>query len=140
MFSCDPAFGQILLGEWQQILILPARRMDPRTSHSRAFVDFHVSIADGLAANGITLILLWAITAPGFPVETQNPASLRCWSDPFRAHFPQLPRMLMARAATVTSVRSETALSSIISSFARDVSGRVSVGLNAVAVEKARNR
>jgi len=42
-------------------------------------------------------------------------------------------RTLTARAATMTSVKSEIVLSSIISIFARRVSGNTSVGLNAVA-------
>jgi hypothetical protein len=52
----------------------------------------------------------------------------------------QLPSMLIARAATVTIVTRETVLSNIISILAREVSGSTSVGLNAVAVENARNR
>jgi hypothetical protein len=52
----------------------------------------------------------------------------------------QLPRRLIARDATTASVESETALSSIMSIFARGVSGKTSVGLNAVAVVKERNR
>jgi hypothetical protein len=52
----------------------------------------------------------------------------------------QLPSMLIARAATVTIVTRETVLSNIISILAREVSGRTSVGLNAVAVQNARNR
>ena len=48
--------------------------------------------------------------------------------------------MLIARAATITSVTSETELSTIISIFARPVSGRTSVGLNAVAVQNDRNK
>ena len=47
----------------------------------------------------------------------------------------QLPMMLMARAATTRIVTSETMLSSIINNFAREVIGRASVGLNAVAVQ-----
>jgi hypothetical protein len=43
--------------------------------------------------------------------------------------------MLIARDATTTIVAREIVLSSIISSLARDVSGRASVELNAVAVE-----
>ncbi len=46
----------------------------------------------------------------------------------------------MAREAAMASVASEMQLSSITSSFARAVSGAASVALNAVAVEKARNR
>ena len=46
----------------------------------------------------------------------------------------------MAREATMASVASEMQLSSIIRSLARAVSGAASVALNAVAVEKARNR
>jgi len=46
--------------------------------------------------------------------------------------------MLIARDATTTIVTSENPLSSIISNLARDVSGRASVGLNAVAVENPR--
>ena len=59
------------------------------------------------------------------------------------AHVPpqfQLPRTLIARAATTTIVTSEIELSSIIIIFARDVRGMTSVALKAVAVEKARNR
>jgi Alpha amylase, catalytic domain len=52
----------------------------------------------------------------------------------------QLPSMLIARAATVTIVTRETVLSNIINILAREVSGRTSVGLNAVAVQNARNR
>jgi hypothetical protein len=48
--------------------------------------------------------------------------------------------MLIAREATTTSVIMEIAASSIIRSFALGVSGMVSVVLNAVAVEKARNK
>jgi hypothetical protein len=48
--------------------------------------------------------------------------------------------MLIAREATTTIVTSEIVLSSIISILARDVRGRASVGLNAVAVENPRNR
>lgn len=47
---------------------------------------------------------------------------------------------LTARAATMTSVNSEIVLSSIISIFARLVSGSTSVGLNAVAVLYPRER
>jgi hypothetical protein len=47
----------------------------------------------------------------------------------------QLPRTLIARDITATIMISEMALSSIISIFARDVSGTTSVVLNAVAVE-----
>ena len=43
--------------------------------------------------------------------------------------------MLIARDATTTMVMSEIVLSSIISSFARWVSGMASVVLNAVAVD-----
>jgi hypothetical protein len=43
--------------------------------------------------------------------------------------------MLIARAATTTSVNSEIELSIIISTLARDVIGGKSVALNAVAVE-----
>ena len=53
---------------------------------------------------------------------------------------PQLPRVLIAREATMASVASEMQLSSIISNLARAVSGATSVVLNAVAVEKARNK
>ena len=56
------------------------------------------------------------------------------------SHHPQLPRVLIAREATMASVASEMQLSSIISNLARAVSGMTSVVLNAVAVEKARNR
>jgi hypothetical protein len=49
-------------------------------------------------------------------------------------------RMLMARDATMRIVAREIALWSIISIFARDVSGRASVALNAVAVEYPRNK
>ena len=52
----------------------------------------------------------------------------------------QLPRMLIARDATTRIVASEIKLSNIISSFARGVIGNASVGLNAVAVQKARKR
>jgi aquaporin Z len=52
----------------------------------------------------------------------------------------QLPSMLIARAATVTIVTNEIVLSSIINNLARDVSGKSSVALNAVAVPNARNR
>ena len=51
-----------------------------------------------------------------------------------------MPSMFIARAATATVVTSEIVLSSIIKSLLRDVSGCTSVGLNAVAVQKARNR
>ena len=54
--------------------------------------------------------------------------------------YTQVPRMLIARDATATIVTSEIVLSSIISALARDVSGRTSVELNAVAVEYARYR
>jgi hypothetical protein len=47
---------------------------------------------------------------------------------------------LIALAATTTSVTSEIALSLIIANLARPVSGRASVVLKAVAVEKPRNR
>ena len=57
-----------------------------------------------------------------------------------RRWSPIHPRMLMAREAAMASVASEMQLSSITSSFARAVSGAASVALNAVAVEKARNR
>ena len=61
-----------------------------------------------------------------------------------RAHkYPsraQLPITLIARAPTTTIVTSEMALSSIIVILARAVTGTTSVALNAVAVEKARNR
>ena len=48
--------------------------------------------------------------------------------------------MLIARDATTKSVIIEIVASSIISNFAIGVSGTVSVLLNAVAVEKARNK
>ena len=48
--------------------------------------------------------------------------------------------MLIARAAMAMMVTSEIVLSSIIINLAREVSGRTSVGLNAVEVQKARNR
>ena len=49
-------------------------------------------------------------------------------------------RTLMARDTTMTSVRSEIVLSSIINILARRVSGKTSVGLNAVAVLYPRKR
>ena len=52
----------------------------------------------------------------------------------------QLPSMFMAREATATIVMSEMALSSINSPIARDVNGCASAGLNAVAVQKERNK
>jgi len=52
----------------------------------------------------------------------------------------QLPSMLIARAATVMIVTNEIVLSIIISNLAREVSGKSSVALNAVAVPNARNR
>jgi hypothetical protein len=59
----------------------------------------------------------------------------------FREAVPaQLPTIFIARDATTTIVTSEIALSSIIRILARDVSGSTSVGLNAVAVEKPRNK
>jgi hypothetical protein len=64
-----------------------------------------------------------------------------CWSNnDISTVIAQLPSMLIARAATVTIVTRETVLSNIISILAREVSGRTSVGLNAVAVQNARNR
>jgi hypothetical protein len=61
-------------------------------------------------------------------------------SDPLHAGRAHPPRMLIAREATTTSVESEIELCSIISNFARAVSGKACVGLNAVAVEKPRNK
>ena len=49
-------------------------------------------------------------------------------------------RTLMARDTTMTSVKSEIVLSSIINILARCVSGKASVGLNAVAVLYPRKR
>ena len=43
--------------------------------------------------------------------------------------------MFTARAATTMIVTSETMLSNIINNFARAVTGKASVGLNAVAVQ-----
>ena len=51
---------------------------------------------------------------------------------------PQLPRILMARDATTTTVISEKALCIIISNLARGVSGMASVVLKAVQVEGVR--
>ena len=48
--------------------------------------------------------------------------------------------MLIARAATAARFTSEIVLSTIINSLARDVRGRVSVGLKAVAVVNDRNK
>ncbi len=48
--------------------------------------------------------------------------------------------MLIALAATVTIMISENALSKSINNFALEVSGKVSVGLKAVAVVKDKNR
>jgi hypothetical protein len=48
--------------------------------------------------------------------------------------------VLIARATTAIRVTSETTLSIIIRDFARDVIGKTSVELKAVAVEKARKR
>ena len=47
---------------------------------------------------------------------------------------------LMARDTTMTSVKSEIVLSSIINILARRVSGKASVGLNAMAVVYPRKR
>lgn len=52
-------------------------------------------------------------------------------------HYGRTPT---ARDATMTMVKSEIMLSIIISIFARRVSGKASVGLNAVAVLYARKR
>ena len=46
----------------------------------------------------------------------------------------------MATAATAMTVTNEIVLWSIISTLVRDVSGKASVGLNAVAVSNARKR
>jgi hypothetical protein len=52
----------------------------------------------------------------------------------------QLGIMLMARDSMITIVKSEIVLSVIISILARWVSGKASVGLNAVAVLYPRYR
>jgi hypothetical protein len=51
--------------------------------------------------------------------------------------FHYVPRMLIARAATVITVTSEMQLCTIINIFARGVSGSTSVGLKADEVLNA---
>ena len=66
---------------------------------------------------------LVAVTARGNALETLD-----------TRHPCNYGSTLMARDTTMTSVRSEIVLSSIINILARRVSGKTSVGLNAVAV------
>ena len=82
--------------------------------------------------NAVSLPFVYRLVDPAF-VDSQWPVG-SCRS------IAQVPRTLIARAATTTIVTNEIVLSSIISTLARAVNGSVSVGLNAVAVENPRNR
>ena len=101
-----------------------------------------------------------AVVVPGYVVARDYSKAEGCGRSPalidqrgdrplpthrIRLHFDSSAthhvfNMLIARAAMAMMVTSEIVLSTIIINLAREVSGRTSVGLKAVEVQKARNR
>jgi hypothetical protein len=108
-------------------------------------IGLDASAADGSGHN-ITGVVLHTLSFQGRPARHNAWRNVGRGAHQLGAAVSPRSRLrhygmtLTARAATSTSVRSAMALSSIIRSFARGVSGSTSVGLNAVAVLNARKR